>query len=630
MRRLWLVLTLLLVAGCQDGPFTPGAEHARPFYTSSTPADEGAAFFWLPPIGAAPSVVGEFNPDAYPSVRICRVETTAAGAPCVVGSETVFHRQAPPDRLLVMSEAEEQYQANWKTPSVQEDALYRVAVYRTVTPESPTLGAPITLVLRADGSIDTVEGEKVRQGGSTLPIKFRIDKLCEDCVETWIGEEEATLTLPGAAEIYLPEDPTRQEFRLVIQQYQGAEACLPIPHPQYQGCYEIFHVDIDGATVSQTFNEPLTFFPCLDPDFWYLEPELSVWKWDENDPTGVNSLQRLEAAEDVSAQNLDCATFRKTPWETASSFSRALGSLATFLRPVGRLLAPEFAYASESLQGYKIRDLSRIGWVHELDMEIVGGNGQVAPAGSALPLPLKVKVTSVVSGEPVAGVPVKFTYGAVPVLGEDGEAYQETDSDGFAQVRWQAPPTSGEVRTLDVCAFNGPPQQAWANMTCGSEDYPLFKVRWSPFAGYGNPAVLAGDAVHLYRPGLGFTATAATYQVTYLTPLGTVSSAPNTDVSGWHPHVVVRCTAISTACKTADAILFQQAAPLTDGYYQANWQSQSNLPSESFYEVEVLWGLNGPPVGDAQSIRGVKSGGKTNDPFTFQIGRTVPIKFTLQ
>jgi hypothetical protein len=629
MRRLWVVPMLLLVSGCQDGPFIPRAELVRPLFTSHTPEDE--AFFWLPPIGKAPSVVGEFNPDAYPSVRICQVTSTASGAPCV-GAELVFHRQsASPDNLLVMSEADEQYQANWKTPSVGADAFYRIAVYRTVTPESPTLGAPITLVLRADGSIDTVEGEKVRQGGSTLPVKFRVDKLCTDCVETWIGEEEATLTLPGAAEIYLPFDPDRQEFRLVIQQYQGTDPCLPIPHPQYQGCYEIFHVDISGNTVSQTFNEPLTFFPCLDPAYWYLEPELSVWKWDEENPTGENSLQRLEAADDVSAQNLDCSTFMKTAWQPTNSLGRAIGSLATFLRPVGRLLAPELAYASESLQGYKIRDLSRIGWVHELAMEIVGGDGQVAPAGSDLPLPLKVKVTSVVSGEPVAGVPVKFTYGATLVLGEDGQAYQETDSDGFAQVRWQAPPTSGEVRTLDVCAFNGPPQQAWANMTCGSEDYPLFKVRWSPFAGYGDPAVLAGDAAeYLYRPGLGFTATAATYQVTYLTPLGTVSTAPNIDVSGWHPHVVVRCTTTSTACKTADAILFQQAAPLADGYYQVNWQSPSNLPAESFYQVQVLWGLNGPPVGDAQLIRGVTSGSKSNEPFTFQIGRTVPIKFTLQ
>jgi hypothetical protein len=630
MRRLWFFLVLLLVAGCQDGPFTPGAEQARPSYTSYTPEDEDAAFFWLPPIGKAPSVVGEFNPDAYPSLRICRVATTAAGAPCV-GSELLFHREAATaDALLVMSEADEHYQANWKTPSVQEDALYRVAVYRTLTPESPTLGAPVTLVLRADGSIDTLEGETVRQGGSTLPIKFRIDKLCEDCVETWIGEEEATLTLPGAAEIYLPHDPDRQEFRLVLQQYQGAEPCLPIPHPQYQGCYEILHLDINGNTVSQTFAEPLTFFPCLDPEFWYLESELSVWKWDENDPTGESSLQRLEPADGASAQNLDCTTFRKTPWQTAGSLNRAFGSLARFLRPVGRLLGPELAYASESLQGYKIRDLSRVGWVHELDMEIVEGNGQVAPAGSALPLPLKVKVTSVVSQKPVAGVPVKFTYGAVPVLGEDGSPYQETDSEGFAQVKWQAPPTSGEVRTLDVCAFNGPPRQAWENMTCGSADYPLFKVRWSPFAGYGDPAVLAGDAAGLYRPGLSFTATAATYQVTYLTPLGTVSSAPNIDVSGWQPHVVVRCTTVSAACATANAMLFQQAATLMDGYYQANWQSQSNLPSGSFYEVQVLWGLNGPPVGDAQLIRGVTSGSKTNEPFTFQIGRTVPIKVAFQ
>jgi hypothetical protein len=628
MRRLWFTLVVLLVAGCQDGPFTPGAELARPFYTSHAPEDK--VFFWLPPIGATPSLVGEFNPDAYPSLRICRVATTAAGAPCV-GNELVFHRQAATaDALLVMSEADEHYQANWKTPSVQEDALYRLAVYRTVTPESPILGAPITLVLRADGSIDTAEGETVRQGGSTLPVKFRIDKSCEDCVETWIGEEEATLTLPGAAEIYLPYDPDRQEFRLVLQQYQGAEPCLPIPHPQYQGCYEILHLDINGNTVSQTFTEPLTFFPCLDPEFWYLEPELSVWKWDENDPTGANSLQRLEPTDGVSAQNLDCSTFSKTPWQTAGSLNRAFGSLAMFLRPLGRLLGPELAYASESLQGYKIRDLSRVGWVHELDMEIVGGDDQVAPAGWVLRLPLKVKVTSDVSGEPVAGVPVKFTYGAVTVPGEDGSPYQETDSDGFAQVWWQAPPTSGEVRTLDVCAFNGPPHQAWENMTCSSADYPLFKVRWSPFAGYGDPAVLAGDAASLYRPGLSFTATAATYRVTYLTPLGTVSSAPNIDVSGWHPHVVVRCTAVSVACATADAILFQEAARLMDGYYQANWQSPSSLPAESFYQVQVLRGLNGPPVAGAQLIRGVTSGSKTNEPFTFQIGRTLPIKFTLQ
>jgi Big-like domain-containing protein len=75
---------------------------------------------------------------------------------------------------------------------------------------------------------------------------------------------------------------------------------------------------------------------------------------------------------------------------------------------------------------------------------LLSGDGQRAPAGQRLPLPVRAQVVSR-SGRPMAGVPVHFLGGAGGAVGVDA-ATDTTDASGVAHVEWKLAGVPGRQR----------------------------------------------------------------------------------------------------------------------------------------------------------------------------------------
>jgi hypothetical protein len=463
MRRVLMLVGLLALAACENAPFHPVLDGPQ-FDQAATEQEQ--TFFWLRPLGTSYSGTGEFNPDIYPLVEVC---SFSASDPCVAVLARFDRNQTGTNGILLMDPIQQQYQADWKT---RVSGWVRITVYGSQAQDAPLLGT-IDFEIVPSGSVNAE---------STVPIKFRTDKTCADCAETYLGPEENTITLQGAAQLYLPPDPTRDVgYRLVVRQLPDPAdyPCLPLQHPQYEGCYEVFLEDEDGDRVyGISFNEPLTFFPCLDPKYWPIEDQLTLWKYTPSHGATAAKLVQLEKA-DMTAQGLDCSTFQPVLSSTnGTALGRTLDVFGTVFRPLAGLLLPRDAHATGTLQGYKVSDLSRIGFV------------------------------------------------------------------------------------------------------------------------------------------------GASYDVTFLGPVGIVSTAPNVRVAPL-PEVVV-CRA---PCNEPALQLFRGTAELKGGSYQINWSAPSDVEPGPHYRIQVLWQNI---MQDEVAIRGVAGGTKTKEPFTFEIGRNLPIKFTLQ
>lgn len=589
MRRTGFVVILALFAGCQETPVVPDF-----FAAETTGAGSPAAtFYWLPPLPAG-TPAGEFNPDLHPRVVVCLVVDGA----CSGDPVAEFTRAAG---TLEMDAASGQYQANWKTDRTAP-GRYRISVRATTAPGSEVLGS-IELIATGSGFTSTT-GEPVRNSGANLPIKFGVGRTCEDCVETVIGAGGGIVTLPGEAQVNVPAEPGRPDFTMSLSRWVETDGgpCLPLPHPQYEGCYRILGEYLGAPGVRVTFSEgyEATLFMCMEAAAMAISDELWPWKWDEEDPS---SLQRLEASE-VPPTNFECA---ESTQGTASvtGWKRILAGAGRTLAPVARLFQAGIAHAQSggsTLQGFKLRDLSRAGWVHEPAIAKTAGDGGVHPLGAVLTP--TVRVTSKrLPTVPIPGVPVQFLAGDGSVV-----ASTTTDANGYASTSWQLGTVKGVTHTLQAEASNY--RWTWVN--------DQVNRRWAPWTAIGGDT----DYLEVTPQSVTFTAQTAQYAVTFLTPLGTVSSSSNITVSPLPTVEVCRITA--TGC---DVIFGPVTMRLQGGSYQASWDTPASLQPGPFYKVRVRH--SGAVLADVL-VTAVSGGTKTRDPFTFEAGRTLPIKVTLQ
>jgi hypothetical protein len=583
MRRPWMLFVIVLFAACQDGPTLPGAGDALRMSTHDGEVE--VPFSFLSPLPTT-AVSGEFNPDVYPRVEVC---------PQPSGTCAVFTRGGGPGADLIMNGT--QYQADWKLGGGAV-TTYHITVYATTSAEeSRILGfheLPVDVV-------------RTLNPNSNFPIKFWIGKICTDCTQTFVGPDETTVTVPGEAQVIFPEDADRPEFTVTVNEYFDGP-CLPIPHPQYRGCYDI---ETDGLPDGYTFNDDVIVFVCLDPAADHLrDGRLRLWKWRPTE--GSSSVMPLEPVEGTV---FPCGT----P-ETAS-LRGFRGFLAKAVWPVVRPVNVAYAQ-TKTVQGYGLRDLSRFGWVYELFIEKVSGDNQWAAPGTAVPTNPTVRVTSALTGAPAPGVPVTF----IPAVGTTASPVNtSTDADGFASTTWTlGGGNAGDSFTLEVAAFN--PLTGFPNVPASPDVDGQPGNQWAQYGGTGeNNIYLAVPAADVT-----FTATIPTYTVTWLTPLGTVSSSKSVSVSPL-PKVEVICVPAAgwpaggyAGCPT---LLGPVDMTLSGGSYQYGWSSPSDLPPGAHYRVRVLWANE---VLSEVTIRAVAGGTKTKDPFTFEAGRTVPFKAALQ
>jgi hypothetical protein len=581
MRRPWMLFVIMLFAACQDGPTLPGAGDALRMSTHDGEVE--VPFSFLPPLPTT-EVSGEFNPDVYPRVEVC---------PQPSGTCAVFTRGGGPGAELIMDGA--QYQADWKLGGGPV-TTYHITVYATTSAEeSRILG------------FHELPEDVVRalNPNSTFPIKLWIGKTCTDCTQTFVGPDETTVTVTGEAQVTFPEDPDRPEFTVTVNEYTEGP-CLPIPHPQYRGCYDI---DTDGLPDGYEFNDDVIVYICLDPAADHLlDGRLGLWKFKPS--VGSESVMPLEPVEGT--------TFPCGLPETAS-MRGVRGFFAKAIWPILRPVNVAYAREERSVQGYGLRDLSRFGWVHELKIVKVAGDNQWAAPNTAVATDPTVRVTSAGTGAPVADVPVTF----IPAVGTTASPVDtSTDADGFASTTWTlGAGNAGDSFTLEVAAFNpltGLPNQPPVNGQPGAQ--------WAQYGGTGAD----GTLLEVSADSVTFTATIPTYTVTWLTPLGTVSSAKTVTVTPL-PKVEVICVPADgwpaggyAGCPT---LLGPVDMPLSGGSYQYGWSSPSDLPPGAHYRVRVRWANE---VLSEVTIRAVAGGTKTKDPFTFEAGRTVPFKVALQ
>src|SRR5687767_7209740 len=94
---LTLLLSLAAVNGCVDPTGTTNAAPNGPAFTLADAAHgHGSGFYWRPPMVKQSNSSGEFDPDANPTVEICRLENGACAEHVATfttlsgpGSETV-------------------------------------------------------------------------------------------------------------------------------------------------------------------------------------------------------------------------------------------------------------------------------------------------------------------------------------------------------------------------------------------------------------------------------------------------------------------------------------------------------------------------------------------------------------
>jgi hypothetical protein len=203
-----------LISGCSEPTALRSAvdPSARPAQDISDAVHNSGkkGFYFLPPMVAAPSTSGTFDPDLSPKVSICLWAGTSCGSTTAEFTTTT----GAGGNVVVVDAAAQQYRVNWDTKSCatgpcQLDAskTYRL----TVSVNGIALGhADLDVV--ASGSelrnVQTLEYVPLLDG-RTLPIKFRVEK----------GVLGSIAVSPATASIKVGQV---QQFSAVVRDLHGA------------------------------------------------------------------------------------------------------------------------------------------------------------------------------------------------------------------------------------------------------------------------------------------------------------------------------------------------------------------------------------------------------------------------
>lgn len=466
-------------------------------------------FFFLTPLGTGGGE-GVFNPRLAPVVEVCHLATATMpeiGTPCD-GLIARFTREAvDPSEQIEVNVRREMYSVNWDLSRYALPTGY----YRITVRTAPSTGANTVLGIAdvAVGPSIGVAGQMAGPGvhaattSQTLPIKFRIEEgaLCDtgnDCFEGSVGPDGGTFVTPAlAAGVLFPENALSSTRTLLIERVTRADEpfCLPTHHPQYEGCYR-FRLE-PALAPGETFATEVVVGVCLDPAAAAFEDELELQKWDEVDPSTLESLPRREI------DFLECDDFLATQTAATGLVSRLTRGTTRVLAPLARLLLPQPLYATKSPYGGGLNDFSLIGWVRPLDLEVAAGDGQTACFDERVAIDPTVRVSSLLTGTALSGVPVSFT--ATAGGGAALSPGESTDGDGLATAGWML----GDAGSNELRVDGRNPLTGWPQWT----DVPPV---------WGSLTMTA-------------TAEAPGYLATFLDPLGSGLSGSDAFVSGLSP-----------------------------------------------------------------------------------------------
>jgi hypothetical protein len=146
---------------------------AQPEVADAAHGGDNPHFYFLPPLVPQPIFAGTFDPNRFPSVRIC--EWAASG--CVPGGfgVTFTTTTGPGSETVRVDPGEENYLVNWHTGDFPLDPSkgYRIFVLEG----SEELGHADVAIASSGAAVKNLKtGETIwLQDGRTLPIKFRIE-----------------------------------------------------------------------------------------------------------------------------------------------------------------------------------------------------------------------------------------------------------------------------------------------------------------------------------------------------------------------------------------------------------------------------------------------------------------------
>ena len=470
MKRLSLLNALLLLAlACQDLATPPVDGPNLDLSDGASLFPGNPDFFFLPPAVPDPSNhpnfdASEFNPNLMPRVEICEMRSNGWGCVKVNGQPLFVARFGPGEPLPVsLQPNSELYVASWDTddPILEPSKVYRIAVFIG----DAFLGEGDVKFYRNQMELQAIDQTEFIPVAfeSTLPINFRIENgaLCPPGVTrcasgTVMANEGGSVQLNDGTGVNVPGQGGSfpggiNEVTVTVQPCQTFSD-LPIDLPTFSEC-----IDITATPVLQgPLSIPAIVFVCdvltgLSPA---QEDLVTVHRLDDQS----GQLTALpHALGNCPGEQLAVEQPRGIT-KLARAIWRAVGG------PLATVTTPETLNAAavrlDRGRGGSSPGFSSFQFALPAKMEILEGDGQSAPAGSAVPTAPAVKITDL-NGDPVDDVRL-----SVEVLTGGGTVVPMTifsGDDGVARVQsW----TLGQIpgansmrmvgRGLATPAVNGP------------------------------------------------------------------------------------------------------------------------------------------------------------------------------
>lgn len=581
MRRLMAVAVVLgvgTVACDSRGMVGPGGQTARP-QQAVILAGHGH-FSFAAPLASPTPPNGTFNPRVSPVVEVCRI--TVAGCPIVA---TFTLESGPLGQVVTVDQQSEVYKAAWLLDGSMPNGDYRISVRGASSNVTNTfLGSVDVSIIPPSASATSLPSFP---NNSPLTIRFRIEEgaLCEadECVETSLDETGGKVTLEDSlAGAYFPPGSIPDEVghvNVIIERFTDrSEPCLPTNHPQYEACYRY------RTEPHVTFEVPVTIGICLDPAAQSFESELELQKWDEVNPNTLVSLPR------TSVDFLDCDGFQVSA-APQGAMGRLAGAASKLFSPLGRALSPDALHAAViSPYGGKLSDFSRIGWVRPLRMSAAPAPSSFALSSTSTP-PMDVRVTSTLTGAPVAGIPVAWTTSGIA---KAFPAVTTSDADGRTATMWSL----GGTGHFTLTATAGNPKPGWPGRA-GSWGTVQFEKDVLP-----PPPVV--------------------YHATFLQPIGASSTGSTSWLSSATPSVAI-CRLANGVCIQTVTAFASTTKSVTSNSFQVTWTAPAALPLGMYRIIvtnqSVMMGsVDLQAVSTASDLRNAK----------FQVGKSLLIKFTIE
>lgn len=429
--RIALLLAVAALAGCRAGDST------RPEYLNGSPSfliadathsNGNPDFFFLPPMapdptGSAKFDAGAFNANLKPTVKICALAgTTAPGGDC-----SSYLVQAN-----INAPSGEAYHYNWSVPNAAQ-VFYRIEVWVDET----RLGYADVQTSDRPQDLKNVDANALvtAKDGSTLPIKFRVERYALPCDAPGAGPLCTSKTVNLLAGGTVHTDIGGDDAGVIIKPGSGAtthtitvKSCADL-NPR------VTDLKTFGPCISVTATPALPPAGLIQAATVYIcavIPEVEALGGEQHDRVTMHKydpgvLMALPHAQACGA-----------PPTTLTSLLGALkrGSFKKAAAQAVAMLAPKVLNAAPRRldvgAGGEALDFSDFQFALPSKFTIVAGNNQTLPSGSVLAVAPKVQVTDL-GGDPVVGARVRFASSPAACAALAAGAGTESGTGGFVE-----------------------------------------------------------------------------------------------------------------------------------------------------------------------------------------------------